>query len=122
MKIPSLRAKCQRLQRYVCEMISGVTYIPWGKDQLIEPRESGRTGVDIKLIGEAQQAYPFSIECKNSEIWALPAAIKQVKQNQKKGTEWQVFLSKNHFDTVVVMDAEIWFEVWKEVLELRRLK
>lgn len=117
MKIQGVRAKGQRLQKYVCGMISELSGIPWGKDCLIGSRESGRTGVDIKLIGEAQKVYPFSIECKNAEIWSLPAAIKQAQENQKLGTDWQVFLSRNRVRPVVVMDAEVWFKIWKRVLE-----
>lgn len=117
-----IRAKGQRLQRYICEMISGVTGIPWGKDCLIEPRESGRTGVDIRLIGKAQKAYPFSIECKNTETWSLPATIKQAKTNEKQGTAWQVFLARNRVSPIMVMDAETWFEIWQELLELRKLR
>ena len=119
MKIQGIRTKYKRLQNYVCSMISSATGIPWGKDCLIESRESGRTGVDVKLIGEAQKVYPFSVECKNTEKWSLPATIKQAIQNQKEGTEWQVFLSKNRFEVVMVMNAEAWFEIWKELLELR---
>jgi len=122
MKTSSCKAKGRKLQKEIAEFISSVTGIECGKDCLIQSREMGQSGVDIKLIGEAVKLYPFSIECKNSETWALPAAIKQAKANVKEGTAWQIFLSKNRFDTVMVMDAETWFEVWKELLESRKEK
>jgi hypothetical protein len=122
MKTASCKAKGRKLQKEIAEFISAVTGIECGKDCLIQSREMGQSGVDIKLIGEAVKLYPFSIECKNTETWSLPATIKQVKANVKEGTAWQIFLSKNRFDPVMVMDAETWFEIWQELLELRKLK
>jgi len=122
MKTSSCKAKGRRLQQYVANMISSITGIECGKDQLIQSREMGQSGVDVKLIGEAQNAYPFSIECKNTETWSLPATIKQAKTNEKQGTAWQIFLARNRVSPIMVMDAETWFEIWQELLELRKLR
>jgi hypothetical protein len=120
MKTSSCKAKGRRLQKWVAEAIAEVTGIECGKDCLIQSREMGQSGVDVKLIGEALTAYPFSIECKNTETWSVPATIKQAKANQKKGTNWQIFLARNRFDAVMVMDAAEWFDIWGELLELRK--
>jgi hypothetical protein len=122
MKTSSCKSKGRRLQQWVAEAISEITGIKCGKDCLIQSREMGQSGVDIKLIGEALKAYPFSIECKNTETWSLPATIKQVKANCKPETDWQIFLSKNRYDPIVVMDAKSWFAIWDELLQHRGIK
>jgi len=122
MKTSSAKAKGRRLQQWVAKKISDVLNIPCGKDELIESREMGQTGVDVKLYGEAKEKYPYSIETKNTETWQLPATIRQVKTNIKKGTTWQIFLSKNHYDPVMIMDAEDWFKLYNEYLILKYKK
>lgn len=119
MKRASAMQKGARLQKWTCDQISEVTGIETGKDCLIDSRESGHNGVDVKLIGEAQQKYPFSVECKNQQTWSLPAYIKQAKANQKEGTNWQLVLSRNHYQPVIVMDATVWFQIWHELLTLK---
>ncbi|MCP4569149.1 MAG: hypothetical protein GY841_16365 [FCB group bacterium] len=114
MKTASLKAKGRRLQNWVCEQISKMLGIPYGKDCLIESREMGQSGVDVKLYAEAREKYPFAIECKNCERWNLPGWIRQAKANQKEGTDWQLFISKNYYDPIVVMDAEAWFDFYEQ--------
>ena len=54
-KTSSAKAKGRSLQQWVCQKISDLLNIPWGKDELIASREMGQSGVDIRLIGEAQE-------------------------------------------------------------------
>src|SRR5690606_40989399 len=44
--------------------VSEVLQIPWGRDEMIAPREMGQSGTDVRLVGEAAQRLPFAIECK----------------------------------------------------------
>ena len=118
MKTSSAKAKGRGFQNWVAEKISSILGIPCGKDCLIQGREMGQSGVDVKLIGEARKLYPFSIECKKTEKWNLPAAIQQAIDNQLPETTWQVFITKNRFHKVVIMDADEWFKVWRKVLDL----
>lgn len=122
MKVSSVKAKGRRLQQWVSKWISKITKIPCGKDCLIESREMGQSGVDVKLIGEAKKLYPFSVECKNTEKWDLPRYIHQAKENCMPGTYWQVFLSKNRFSPIVIMDAECFFRLWKRYLKMKQRK
>ena len=83
-KISSAKAKGRELQKWVACEISKITHIKCGKDELIESREMGQSGVDIKLIGEVQQLFPFSVESKRCEKINLSKAIEQAKANQKE--------------------------------------
>jgi len=115
-KPSQLKRKGRRLQKKIAARVSIATGIEAGKDCLIQSREMGQSGCDVRIVGEALERYPFSIECKNQESWSVPKAIEQAKSNLIENTEWQLFLSKNHYDPVVVMDAGFWFEHWKKFL------
>jgi len=115
MKTSSCKAKGRRLQKIVAESVSTLLNIPCGKDELIQSREMGQSGVDVKLIGEALKRFPFSIECKNQEKWNIPAWIEQAKENTKEGTDWLLFVTKNYYDPVVILDMNIFFKIVKQL-------
>ena len=75
-KISSAKAKGRNLQKWVCGKISKLLNIPWGKDELIASREMGQSGTDVRLIGEALEKFPYSVECKWQETWSIPAWVK----------------------------------------------
>lgn len=85
-KRSSAKAKGRSLQQWACKKISELLDIPWGKDELIASREMGQPGTDVKLVGEAQERFPFSVECKWQESWSVLAWIKQAQENQKAGS------------------------------------
>lgn len=118
--IASRKAKGRNLQQYVAKRISEITGIPWGKDERIASREMGQAGTDVRLIGEAKKLFPFSIECKYQETWSVPAWIKQAKENWKKGTGWLLFMRKNRHEEIVCMDAESFFKIYEEYLQLKK--
>lgn len=120
MKVSSAKAKGRRLQQWAMRQISKLTGIPCGKDELIASREMGQSGTDVRLIGKAQQAFPYSVECKYQETWSIPAWIKQAKENQKEGTEWLLFIKKNHHEEIVVLDAEVFFKLLQKPKLIRR--
>ena len=122
MKTSSAKAKGARLQKWVCEKISNVTGLSWGKDEPIASREMGQCGVDVRLVGEALRKFPFSVECKNQQKWQLVKWIEQAKENQLPQTDWILFVSRNHFNPVVVMDAEAFFRLYKEIAETKKPK
>lgn len=113
----SAKDKGRRLQKWVAQQISRITGIECGKDCLIESREMGQDGVDVKLYGIAEEKFPFSVECKYQEQWALPAYIKQAKANIKKGTDWILFIKKNRYEELVVMNAETFFDIYGEYIK-----
>lgn len=113
-KPSSRKAKGRRLQNWVAKKISELLGIPYGKDKDIQGREMGQSGTDVKLYGEAAKLFPFSIECKYQETWSLPAWIKQAKENENEGTYWLLICKKNREKPIVVIDAEVFFELYEK--------
>lgn len=111
----SAKNKGARLQKITCEMISKYTHIPWGSgdDFLIRSREMGLNGVDVILRGEARKAFPFSIECKNTESFSLVATIKQASENTKEGDDWLIVHNSSKLEKpIVVLDMEAFFKAY----------
>ena len=115
--VSSRKAKGRRLQNWTAQKISDLLGIPWGKDEVIASREMGQTGTDVRLIGDAQRKFPFSIECKYQETWAVPSWMKQAVENLKEGTDWLLICKKNREKPVVIMDAEAFFELYRRILK-----
>lgn len=109
--VASRKAKSRKCQQWVAKKISDLLDMPWGKDEVIASREMGQPGVDIRLVGDAKECFPWSVEAKWQEKWSLPAAIRQAKENQMNGTDWLVVLKKNHHDYVAVLDADVFFDI-----------
>lgn len=114
--IASRKAKARELQKYVAQKISDITGIPCGKDELIESREMGQAGSDIKLIGPAKKAFPFAVECKRQEKLNLHEAIKQAKANQPEGTDWLVVTRRSNEEAIITMDADKFFELYERLI------
>lgn len=115
-KIASRKAKARRLQNYICQKFSDITGIPWGKDKDIEGREMGQSGPDVKLYGMAAEMLPFSVEAKAQERWSVPEWIRQAKENQKDGTNWILVCKRNRKKPVVVMDFDVFCDIYYDFL------
>lgn len=114
--VTSAKGKGRWLQQWACDQVSKLLGISWGyeDDELIQPRIMGQKGVDVILKDEALENFPFSIECKSSEAWAIPAAIRQARRNQKKDTEWLLIMKRKEFQNpVVIVDANVFFKLMK---------
>ena len=111
--VRSRKNKGRKLQNWVAEKISNILNIPWGKDELISSRAMGQSGIDVPLRGEALELFPFSIECSNSEKWAVHQKIKQARSNRKEGTDWLLFFKRNNEKPVVLLDAEVFFGIYE---------
>jgi hypothetical protein len=113
----SRKAKGRKLQNLIAKMISELLEIPCGKDKDIQGREMGQSGTDVKLYGKALELFPFSIECKNQETWSIPAWIRQAKENEIEETDWLLFCKRNRDVPIVILDAELFFKLYKKILE-----
>lgn len=113
--VQAAKSKGRRFQKYIAEKLSEITGIPQGKDCLIQSREMGQSGTDIKLIGDALKKIPFSIEAKNAENWKIHEWIEQAKTNKLPDTEWLLFAKRNHTDPVVIMDAQVFFQLFEAI-------
>lgn len=118
--VASAKAKGRRLQNLVAEKISNLLGIPHGKDQLIQAREMGQSGTDVKLIGEALEKFKFSVECKAQENWSVHDWIEQAKRNKIKGTDWLLVAKRSGNEPVVVMDLDTFFRLLKQRPSLKR--
>ena len=114
------KAKGRALQNFIGRLFSKITGYPFGKDELIEGREMGQPGVDIKLYGDAAKEILYSIECKNTDKWDMHKWIEQAKANKKDGTDWLLICKRSYREPVVVMSVEHFFSLFKEVLSYRR--
>ena len=112
-KISSAKAKARRLQQWACQKISDLTGYTWGPDEQIASREMGQSGVDVRLVGDALQAFPWSVECKYQESWAIPSWIAQAKENRKPRTDWLLFIKRNHHEEIAILDADVFFDLLK---------
>ncbi len=115
-KISSAKAKGRKLQQWVCQQISDLTGITCGKDELIDSREMGQSGVDVKLIGEAKFQFPYSVECKSQEAWSIPEWVKQAKANQKEETDWLLVCKRSNEKPIIIMDAEEFFRIQQTIV------
>jgi hypothetical protein len=113
----SRKAKGRRLQNWVAKKVSELLNIPCGRDEDIQGREMGQAGTDIKLYGKAAKLFPFSVECKSQETWAVPAWVRQAKENENEGTNWLLICKKNREKPIVVMDAEVFFKLYKKIIK-----
>lgn len=109
--VASRKAKARTAQNWVAKKISELIEMPWGSEEVIAPREMGQSGVDIRLVADAKELFPWACEIKNSETWKLPETIRQAKDNQMNSTDWLVILKKNHHEYVAVLDAEVFFDI-----------
>ena len=120
MKTRSAKNKGMRLQKWVCEKISEALNIPFNnqdEQSEIHSRECGLSGVDIILRGDAFKNFPYDIEAKNTESVSLYKWIEQAKSNTKANREWLVVHKKNKSNPIVIMDANHFFSLIKQLKE-----
>lgn len=116
MKTSSAKAKGRTFQQWVAKRFSDITGIPCGKDELIESREMGQDGCDIKFYGLAAELLPFSVECKRQESLSVPAWVRQARKNTKPGTSFLLFFRRSREQPLVVMDAEDFFALYGSII------
>lgn len=115
----SAKAKGRRLQNYVAEKISEITGLPWGKDEEIQGREMGQSGVDIKLSKRARKRFPFSVECKAQELKSIPIHdwMGQASKNIYPGTK-PLLVVKRNFDTpLALIDLKTFMQLVKQAFK-----
>jgi hypothetical protein len=114
----SRKNKGVKFQNWVAEKISKITGITWGKDELIQPRVMGNSGTDIALMGTAKEKFPWSVEAKCQENFSIQAWIEQAKSNQSEGMNWLLLITKNDYDKLAILDANIFFDIWEQYLTM----
>jgi hypothetical protein len=125
-----LRAKVQKLspikprsaknkglswQKEVCAFIAnmlGFVYDQQDDDCLIHSRESGLSGCDVILRGEAKSRFNFAIECKAVESMHLGDWISQARSNAGEG-QWMLFVKNKRVGKIVCMDIDTLRQIYK---------
>jgi len=121
-KVSSAKAKGRWLQDWVAKRIGELLNLEWGHEDyhLIEPRPMGQAGTDVILRGKARDKFPFGIECKSGQNIGWQAAVRQARENAKKGKYegWLLFLKTKEFQKPIVMfDAETFFRLMERNIE-----
>lgn len=111
-KRSSAKGKARNLQKWVCEQVSKLTGLAWGKDDdcEIRSRPMGQTGPDVIMSPKVRNLFPYTIECKNQETWNVVSYITQAKDNCYPETSWLVIMSRNGLEPVAVLDAKVFFD------------
>lgn len=122
--VSSAKSKGRELQKWVCEKISKLTGIEWGKDCAIESRPMGQCGCDVRMEQSILKLFPFSIECKRQESWSVHAWVEQAKKNLIKNTSWILFIRRSRMNphAIIVLDANVFFQMVSLIPEKDRNK
>lgn len=114
----SAKAKGRNLQKWSCKKISELTGFEWGSsgdDKPIESRPMGQSGTDVRMESQVRALFPFSVECKFQESWAVHSWIEQAKENQAEGTDWLLICKRSRKPPVVIMSAVKFFEILEHI-------
>ena len=111
MKTQSAKSKGRRIQQWVrTNLIERLDIHP----EDIESRPMGSGGEDLIMARAAREKFPFSIECKNQESGNVWKAMEQARANAKLYTPI-VVMKKNNEKPLVVIDAEVFVDMVREV-------
>jgi hypothetical protein len=115
----SAKNKGLEWQKEVCSFISELTGIEYDQskdDCLIHSRESGLSGTDVVLRGEAKEKFPYSVECKNCKSLSIPDWVRQADSNSDNGN-WLLFIKSPAIETkkIVVMSMQEFEKMFKKI-------
>lgn len=114
MKTSSAKAKGRNLQNAVRDLI--VAILPDRLKCQARAALMGETGADIKIVGEARDYFPYSVECKNQERLNLWASWDQTTHNAgKEKLSPLLFIKKNRTEILAVMKATEFFDMLNQI-------
>ena len=103
MRTSSAKAKGRRLQDWVRDLLHTNTGFD-GDD--IRSAIMGETGADVKLTKRATKKFPYSIECKNQEVFkGIYKMYSQATSHEDK-LEPLLIIKMNGKKPLVILDAE----------------
>jgi hypothetical protein len=107
--VQSAKSKGRDFQYWICTQIAHflhITFLQADDFCPIHSREMGQAGSDIVFRTlEAQEKFPFTVECKAAESFELLKTIEQVKANQKNGTDWLIAHKRKALTEPIVIMA-----------------
>lgn len=119
--VSAAKSKGRNLQKLVCQMVSDLTGIPWGVDELISSRPMGQSGVDVALIGKARKLCPLSIEAKRQESFSIPAWVRQAQENQLPETAWVLVAKRSREKPIAILDLDEFFNLLSQIDNIKTL-
>lgn len=117
MNVSSAKAKGRRFQQQIRELLVEKLDI---HPEDIESRSMGAGGEDLIMARDARNKFPFSIEAKNCERLNVWTAYEQAESNSGKH-EPILFMKKNRKKPLVVLDADTFVDIIKELNTLRKI-
>jgi hypothetical protein len=114
-KTRSAKNKGALFQKEIAQRISDLLGIPIEKDGDLESRQMGMSGTDIILRGKAKKGFNYSVECKRCESLSIPAWIRQAESNLGDFKNWLLFFRRSNETAKVVMEADHFFELLKQI-------
>ena len=111
MKTQSAKAKGRKLQKWMRELLIEKLNI---HPEDIESRSMGAGGEDLIMARAAREKFPMSIECKNQEKVNVWESYKQAEDNSKN-YEPIVVIKRNNSKPLVVIDAEYFVSIFKNL-------
>lgn len=112
MRTSSAKAKGRRLQNWVRDRLKELFGFT---DDEIRVAIMGETGADIKLSSSARAKVSLKIECKNHEAFTSIYKAYQQASEHPGDEEPVVFIKKNRHQVLVVLDANYFLEMVKNV-------
>ena len=76
----------------------------------------GQSGTDIRLIGAAKEAFPFSVECKWQETWSVHQWVRQAQENQMDDMPWLLVCKKSRKQPIAIMDIDVFFKLVEQAM------
>jgi len=116
MKTASSKAKGRKLQQWVRDVLLSKSRILTPDD--IRSTSMGAGGEDIQFSPAARKLWPFSIECKANARIAACRFMEQAEANCPEHVEPMVVMKENRGRPLVMIDAEYFFELVDELVNI----
>tara|TARA_B110000483_G_C17939156_1_gene443889 strand:+ start:369 stop:704 length:336 start_codon:yes stop_codon:yes gene_type:complete len=111
MKTSSAKQKGRKLQQWMRDLLIQKLGV---HPEDIESRSMGSQGEDLIMARAARKKFPLSIECKNQESVNVWKSYQQAAENSGE-YEPIVVIKRNQSKPLVVIDAEYFVAMFKEV-------
>ena len=111
MKTSSAKQKGRKLQQWMRDLLIQKLDV---HPEDIESRSMGSQGEDLIMARAARKKFPLSIECKNQESVNVWKSYQQAAENSGE-YEPIVVIKRNQSKPLVVIDAEYFVAMFKEV-------
>ena len=111
MKTSSAKQKGRKLQQWMRDLLIQKLGV---HPEDIESRSMGSQGEDLIMARAAREKFPLSIECKNQESVNVWKSYQQAAENSGE-YEPIVVIKRNQSKPLVVIDAEYFVSMFKEV-------